>query len=347
MSIFDELREKYNRLYYPNTGEKQFETFKNLLKKDILNSEFEQARMEYQNILSNRGLNRSSIDATTGGEQQQIVTNPITGATEIITPEYNRQFRTDETDFMPGGSELFRNIYDEDLGSIDPITGEVKEIENIIDTGLISDSNKQQGGNGPNQQDNQKYSYETFNGKSYRVNNFTGEVEEADLPFGTATFLGGLINKIPGVEDYRFENLPLNTQEQINNLVANDPNSLRNAQGINKSVRKVFGVDLNSNFTNEFNQAQGLTTPAGLLNRPVNLNITPQDLSLFGGIPTTATERLNITDAEKERQAREARNARPAKVDANKARQLRDRNMGKGTDRSGTGNYGGGYQGGR
>ena len=51
--------------------------------------------------------------------------------------------------------------------------------------------------------------------------------------------------------------------------------------------------------------------------------------------------------AEKERQAREARNARPAKVNARKAMQLRDRNMGKGTDRSGTGNYGGGYQGGR
>ncbi len=144
-----------------------------------------------------------------------------------------------------------------------------------------------------------RYSYETFNGKSYRVDNQTGQVEEGDAPFSTASVIGNFFNQIPGVEDSRFKNLPLNTQEQINNLVANDPNSLRNAQGINKAVRDVFGVDLNSNLTNEFNQAQGLTTPAGLLNRPVNLNITPQDLSLLGGIPTTATERLNITEAEK------------------------------------------------
>ena len=264
--------------------------------------------------------------------------------------------------YNPGQFNQYGNV---------PVTG---NIPSTVSTTTMND----RGGNGPNQQDNQKYSYETFNGKSYRVNNFTGEVEEADLPFGTASLLGGLINQIPGVADYRFENLPLNTQEQINNLVANDPNSLRNAQGINDAVKKTFGVDLNSNLTNEYNQAQGLTTPAGLLNRPVNLNITPQDLSLLGGIPTaptTATERLNITEAEKiaanqrlaqakalqdqqnardlqkqaekERQAREKRNATPAKVDANKARQLRDRNMGKGTDRSGTGNYGGGYQGGR
>jgi len=281
--------------------------------------------------------------------------------------------------YNPGQFNQYGNI---------PVTG---NIPSNVSTTTTSD----RGGNGPNQQDNQKYSYETFNGKTYRVDNNTGEVEEADLPFGTASLLGGLINQIPGVADYRFENLPLNTQEQINNLVANDPNSLRNAQGINNAVKEVFGVDLNSNLTNEFNQAQGLTTPAGLLNRPVNLNITPQDLSLLGGIPTaptTATERLNITEAEKiaanqrlaqaqalqeqqnvrdlqkeaekkrqlgqklerenlaeqiERDRRAVNTARPAKVDANKARQLRDRNMGKGTDRSGTGNYGGGYQGGR
>jgi len=232
MSIFDELREKYNRLYYPNTGEKQFETFKNLLKKDILNSEFEQARMEYQNILSNRGLNRSSIDATTGGEQQQIVTNPITGATEIITPEYNRQFRTDDTDFMPGGSGLFKNIYDEDLGSIDPITGEVKEIENIINTGLISDSNKQQGGKGQNQQDNQRYSYETLNGRTFKVDNVTGKIEESDLPFGYASLLGTFANAIPGVQNYRLANMTPEDRQAL---------QMANAQAINKEMN----TDLN------------------------------------------------------------------------------------------------------
>ena len=268
--------------------------------------------------------------------------------------------------FTPGAFNQYGNI---------PVTG---NIPSNVSTTTMRDRGSNESDRRQLERSKGRYSYETFNGKSYRVDNNTGQVEEADLPFGTASLIGGLINQIPGVEDYRFENLPLNTQEQINNLVANDPNSLRNAQGINKAVRDVFGVDLNSNLTNEFNQAQGLTTPAGLLNRPVNLNITPQDLSLLGGIPTaptTATERLNITDAErtaanqrlaqakalqdqqnardlqkqaeKERQAREARNARPAKVDSNKARQLRDRNMGKGTDRSGTGNYGGGYRGGR
>ena len=218
--------------------------------------------------------------------------------------------------FTPGAFNQYGNI---------PVTG---NIPSNVSTTTTSD----RGGNGPNQQDNQKYSYETFNGKSYRVNNFTGEVEEADLPFGTASLLGSLINQIPGVADYRFENLPLNTQEQINNLVANDPNSLRNAQGINNAVKEVFGVDLNSNLTNEFNQAQGLTTPAGLLNRPVNLNITPQDLSLLGGIPTaptTATERLNITKAEKERQAREQKQTQMKNEAA--------RNASKGGNRGGVG----------
>ena len=263
-------------------------------------------------------------------------------------------------------------------GAFNETYGNMATLPSTVSTTTMQDRGSNESDRRQLERSQGRYSYETFNGKSYRVNNFTGEVEEADLPFGTASLLGGLINQIPGVADYRFENLPLNTQEQINNLVANDPNSLRNAQGINDAVKKTFGVDLNSNLTNEYNQAQGLTTPAGLLNRPVNLNITPQDLSLLGGIPTaptTATERLNITEAEKiaanqrlaqakalqdqqnardlqkqaekERQAREKRNATPAKVDANKARQLRDRNMGKGTDRSGTGNYGGGYQGGR
>ena len=258
----------------------------------------------------------------------------------------NTGFNTPYTpgSYNPGQFNQYGNV---------PVTG---NLPSTVSTTTMND----RGGNGPNQQDNQKYSYETFNGKSYRVNNFTGEVEEADLPFGTASLLGGLINQIPGVADYRFENLPLNTQEQINNLVANDPNSLRNAQGINNAVKKVFdGVDLNSNLTNEFNQAQGLTTPAGLLNRPVNLNITPQDLSLLGGIPTaptTATERLNITEAEKiaanqrlaqakalqdqqnardlqkqaekERQAREARNSRPSTGGASKEKQQSNRDLG-------------------
>ena len=192
--------------------------------------------------------------------------------------------------YNPGQFNQYGNI---------PVTG---NIPSNVSTTTMRDRGSNESDRRQLERSKGRYSYETFNGKSYRVDNNTGQVEEADLPFGTASLIGGLINQIPGVEDYRFENLPLNTQEQINNLVANDPNSLRNAQGLNKAVEKAFGVDLNSNLTNEFNQTLGLSTPTGLLNSPVNLNITPQDLSLFGGIPTaptTATERLNITEAEK------------------------------------------------
>ena len=250
--------------------------------------------------------------------------------------------------YNPGQFNQYGNV---------PVTG---NLPSTVSTTTMNDRGGNESDRRQLERSQGRYSYETFNGKSYRVDNNTGEVEEADLPFGTASLLGGLINKIPGVADYRFENLPLNTQEQINNLVANDPNSLRNAEGINKAVKDVFdGVDLNSNLTNEFNQAQGLTTPAGLLNRPVNLNITPQDLSLLGGIPTaptTATERLNITEAEKiaanqrlaqaqalqdqqnardlqkqaekERQAREARNSRPSTGGTNREKQQANRDLG-------------------
>jgi hypothetical protein len=183
--------------------------------------------------------------------------------------------------YTPGQFNQYGNV---------PVTG---NIPSNVSTTTMND----RGGNGPNQQDNQKYSYETFNGKSYRVNNFTGEVEEADLPFGTASLLGSLINQIPGVADYRFENLPLNTQEQINNLVANDPNSLRNAQGINDAVKKTFGVDLNSNLTNEYNQAQGLTTPAGLLNRPLNIDLNPLGSLSLPTTPTVAAIEANAARA--------------------------------------------------
>ena len=308
---------------------------------------------------------RSASDYVNGVPQNRFVGN------QFQLPYQPGEFTNFGGEFGSGG---FNTPYNP--GTYNP--GQFNQYGNVPVTGNIpsnvsTTTTSDRGGNGPNQQDNQKYSYETFNGKSYRVNNFTGEVEEADLPFGTASLLGSLINQIPGVADYRFENLPLNTQEQINNLVANDPNSLRNAQGINNAVKEVFGVDLNSNLTNEFNEAQGLTTPLGLLNRPVNLNITPQDLSLLGGIPTaptTATERLNITEAEKiaanqrlaQAQAlQEQQNARDLQKQAEKERQakardLRDRNQNQGGSTGGTdtgkpggagGNYGGGYQGGR
>jgi hypothetical protein len=74
-----------------------------------------------------------------------------------------------------------------------------------------------QGQNDPlNPANNQKYSYETYKGNTYRVDNFTGEVEEADMPFGTASMFASIMGAIPGVENYRFNNdLDLNTQQNL------------------------------------------------------------------------------------------------------------------------------------
>jgi len=48
-----------------------------------------------------------------------------------------------------------------------------------------------QGQNDPlNPANNQRYSYESYAGKTFRVDSLTGEVQEADMPFGTAGILG-------------------------------------------------------------------------------------------------------------------------------------------------------------
>jgi len=245
---------------------------------------------QIKSLFGNYNPNLAS-DYVTTPFGQPIAQNRFLG-NEFQMPNLSGQTYTPGA-MAPGTGFNFGNIGTFTPGTYSPgafneTYGNMATLPSTVSTTTMQD----RGGNGPNQQDNQKYSYETFNGKSYRVNNFTGEVEESDLPFSTASLLGGLINKIPGVEDYRFENLPLNTQEQINNLVRNDPNSLRNIQGLNQSVKDVFGVDLNSNLTNEFNQALGLSTPKGLLDSPVNLNITSPNLSL----PTTPKKGSNASD---------------------------------------------------
>tara|TARA_R110000803_G_scaffold57215_2_gene115091 strand:+ start:58 stop:1104 length:1047 start_codon:yes stop_codon:yes gene_type:complete len=126
MSIFDDLRQQYKSLYYPNAGERNFQTLRNNLSKDILTDQFNSAREQYQGLLSGRGLESRSIDATSPGEKQQFTFDPETGRTVITTPEYMSNFRTDNTDFFPGGG--YQTGYDQGLGNIDPITGLPKDI---------------------------------------------------------------------------------------------------------------------------------------------------------------------------------------------------------------------------
>jgi len=193
---FNELLAKYNNIFYPSSSQRQFDTLRNDLRREILTPQFEQARMEYQNMLAGTGSSRRSVDATEGGEQQQIIINPTTGATEIVTPEYNRQFRTDNLDFNPGGGGIFENIYDVDEGRIDPRTGRPKDEEVVEDTntGLISDTGRGRG-EGRDKDTGMQYSHEVINGVAYRINNETGEVSMLDgLDATIAKTLAGYVN---------------------------------------------------------------------------------------------------------------------------------------------------------
>tara|TARA_R110001592_G_scaffold146528_1_gene370634 strand:+ start:41 stop:1060 length:1020 start_codon:yes stop_codon:yes gene_type:complete len=197
IDYFQELLAKYRNIQYPSTSQRQVDTLRNDLRREILTPQFEKARMEYQNMLAGTGVNRRSVDATEGGEQQQIIINPTTGATEIVTPEYNRQFRTDATDFNPDGSSIFRNIYDVDEGKIDPRTGKPKDEEVVEDTntGLISDTGRDAMGRDKDQGASMKYSHEIINGVAYRINNVTGQVEALDgVDAMIAKTLAGYVN---------------------------------------------------------------------------------------------------------------------------------------------------------
>ena len=82
-------------------------------------------------------------------------------------------------------------------------------------------------GGGGGQPDNQRYSYETLNGRTFKIDSLTGEVEEANMPFGTASLLGTLFNAIPGVEDYRLANMTPENRQAL---------QMANAQAINKEM---------------------------------------------------------------------------------------------------------------
>tara|TARA_R110000851_G_scaffold45968_1_gene112231 strand:- start:11 stop:1090 length:1080 start_codon:yes stop_codon:yes gene_type:complete len=184
IDYFNELLAKYRNISYPSSTQRQVDYLRNDLRKDILTPQFDQARIEYQNMLAGTGVNRRSVDATAGGEQQQIIINPTTGATEIVTPEYNRMFRTDATDFNPGGQGSFENIYDADLGKIDPRTGRPKDEVTSTDTGTGTVTQRTSGTEGRQGRENREQqnpiTHEVINGVAYRINKETGEVEILD-----------------------------------------------------------------------------------------------------------------------------------------------------------------------
>ena len=147
MSIFDELRQKYNNLYYQGAAERNFNTLRNNLQNDILSNQFEDARQEYQGILSGTGFKSRSQDATRAGEQQQFTIDPITGQTILTTPEYMGGFRSDQTDFTPGGS-TYQTGYDAGESNIDPVTGLPRPIIPDPTTGLVGQNTMNVAGRG-------------------------------------------------------------------------------------------------------------------------------------------------------------------------------------------------------
>jgi len=77
-------------------------------------------------LLSNTQSGTVRQDATQPGQQIQFITNPSTGRTEMIIPEYMGTYRTDQTDFFPR-SKLFESIYSTGESEIDPTTGRLRE----------------------------------------------------------------------------------------------------------------------------------------------------------------------------------------------------------------------------
>ena len=75
-----------------------------------------------------------------------------------------------------------------------------------------------QGQNDPlNPANNQRYSYESYNGKTFKVDNITGEVEEFNGFLGTAGILGSIIGNFRNIR-----NAPPNVQAAYSNALSRD-----------------------------------------------------------------------------------------------------------------------------
>lgn len=101
---------------------------------------------------------------------------------------------------------------------------------NEVIPGLMSNAMTGRQGGGGGQPDNQRYSYETLNGRTFKIDSATGKVEEANMPFGTASLLGTFANAIPGVQDYRLANMTPEDRQAL---------EMANAIAINEEKRGI------------------------------------------------------------------------------------------------------------
>ena len=97
--------------------------------------------------------------------------------------------------YNPGQFNQYGNI---------PVTG---NIPSNVSTTTMQDRGSNESDRRQLERSQGRYSYETYAGKTFRVDNNTGQVEEADFPLGTASLLGKFFGSIPGVENYRIENM--------------------------------------------------------------------------------------------------------------------------------------------
>ena len=183
---------------------------------------------------------------------------------------------------------------------------------NEVIPGLMSNAMTGGQGGGDRQPDNQRYSYESLNGRTFRVDNVTGEVEEANMPFGTASLLGTFANAIPGVQNYRLANMTPEDRQAL---------EMANAIAINDEMR-------------------------GIVNKKSGYGLfgigSPSEKELADRLQDQQNARDLQKQAEKERQAK-TRDLR----DRNQNQGGSTGGTDTGDASGAGGNYGGGYQGGR
>jgi len=318
IDYFQELLAKYRNIQYPSSSQTQVNTLRNDLRREILTPQFEQARMEYQNMLAGTGVNRRSVDATEGGEQQQIIINPTTGATEIVTPEYNRQFRTDATDFNPGGSGIFQNIYDVDEGKIDPRTGRPKDEEVVEDTntGLISDTGGR--GEGRDKDQGSGVHTEVIGGRTFRFDE-DGNMTQLDPESLDARF-AQFMSRLLGFS-------AINVAKDLLGL-DDDPND------VYSRIKEKYGEETATAFSLENAEA---------INKEMNTDAAARRAEVEANFRETATQaekdRLDMTDRERGITTRESTGISRTPGDAGTAGDAAG--FSGGANPSGQGQYGG------
>jgi hypothetical protein len=315
---FQELLAKYRNIQYPSTSQRQFDTLRNDLRREILTPQFEQARIEYQNMLAGTGVNRRSVDATEGGEQQQIIINPTTGATEIVTPEFNRQFRTDNLDFNPGGGGIFENIYDVDEGRIDPRTGRPKDEEVVEDTntGLISDTGGR--GEGRDKDQGSGVHTEVIGGRTFRFDE-DGNMTQLDPESLDARF-AQFMSRLLGFS-------AINVAKDLLGL-DDDPND------VYSRIKEKYGEETATAFSLENAEA---------INKEMNTDAAARRAEVEANFRETATQaekdRLDMTDKERGITTRESTGIDRTPGDAGTAGDAAG--FSGGANPSGQGQYGG------